>query len=78
MSLSRVEMADNFLLAQPFQPMLFRQGPQPGPRLLIEFLRGNVAQADLPQKWSDIEKVNKKAKIGTQRFDMEMLLMRGK
>ena len=62
-SISWVEMADNFMLAQAFPPMLFRQGPQPGPRLLMEFLRGNVPQADLPQRWTDIEHAKKEAKV---------------
>ena len=43
-SISRVESADTFLLAQAFPPMLFRQGPLPGPQLLMEFLRGSVDQ----------------------------------
>ena len=60
--LSRVAKAENFVLAQAFPPMLFRQGPQPGPQLLIEFLRGNVQQEDLQQRWADIEKAKTTAK----------------
>eukprot|EP00973_Karenia_brevis_P093417 12417231-Karenia_brevis.AAC.1 len=62
-SISRVEEADNFLLAQAFPPMLFRQGPQPGPQLLLEYLRGNVAQEDLQQRWTEIEEAKKSAKL---------------
>ena len=29
----------------------------------MEFLRGNMSQDDLPQRWTDIEKANKEAKV---------------
>ena len=38
--LSRVKGADGLLLSEILAPMLFRQGPLPGPSLLIEFLSG--------------------------------------
>jgi hypothetical protein len=38
--ISRAKNAEDLLIAQPFAPMLFRQGPLPGPKLLVEFLRG--------------------------------------
>ena len=56
-SLSRVEMADNSLLAQPFAPMLFRQGPQPGPQ------RTTLPQDDWPQRRTDIKIAKKEAKV---------------
>ena len=43
----RVEVADNLNIVQPYAPMLFRQGPQPGPHLLMEFLRGKIVEKDL-------------------------------
>ena len=45
--LSRVRAAHHILLAQPFSPMLFRQGAQPFPSLLLEVLRGNVASEEV-------------------------------
>ena len=46
-ALSRVRAAHHILLAQPFSPMLFRQGTQPFPSLLLEALRGNVASEEV-------------------------------
>ena len=37
-TLSRFEFVGNMLISQPCAPMLFRQGPLPGPNLLMEFL----------------------------------------
>eukprot|EP00973_Karenia_brevis_P009747 1316160-Karenia_brevis.AAC.1 len=53
-SISRVEKVDNFLLAQAFPPMLFRQGPQPGPQLLMEYLKGNVLKKDAKLESKDL------------------------
>ena len=39
---SRVEAADHMLIAQPFNPLLFRMGPQPWPTLLFRLLAGEM------------------------------------
>ena len=41
---SRVRDGAGLLLVQPYSPELFRQGDLPGPRLLMEALRGEVTQ----------------------------------
>ena len=53
--LSRVKGADGLLLSEILAPMLFRQGPLPGPSLLIDFLNGRVAEEDLEARWNTIE-----------------------
>ena len=39
---ARVRSVDKLLIVQPYSPQLFRQGSLPGPRLLMELLRGNI------------------------------------
>ena len=41
-AMSRVVAAHKILLAQPFSPLLFAQGPQPFPTLLLNVLQGRV------------------------------------
>jgi hypothetical protein len=49
--IARMTAADGLLLAQPFAPMLFRQGPQQGPTLLMQFLRGELNEEALEKAW---------------------------
>ena len=42
---SRVTSANGLLLAQPFAPMLFRQGPLIGPTLMKQYFRGDIDDA---------------------------------
>ena len=51
---SRVRVTDNLLLAKPYNPMLFRQGPPPGPKWLLEVLRGMPRKEALRQ-WTQEE-----------------------
>ena len=46
-ALSRVQAVDRLLLARPFSPVLFQQGPQPFPSLLLDVLKGKVRDEDL-------------------------------
>ena len=46
-ALSRVTSASVVLVAQPFNPLLFRQGPQPFPSLLFDTMMGKVTDKDL-------------------------------
>ena len=45
--ISRLTSADGLLVAQPFAPMLFRQGPLPGPTLIMQFQRGELDEDQL-------------------------------
>ena len=49
--ISRLTSANGLLLAQPFAPMLFRQGPLAGPTLLMQFLRGELDEKQLEEAW---------------------------
>ena len=49
-ALSRVTAAHKLLLSQPFSPLLFQQGQQPFPSLLMDVLLGKVAYEDVAEK----------------------------
>ena len=49
--LSRLTSADGLLVAQPFAPMLFRQGPLLGPTLLMQFQRGEISVEQVVAAW---------------------------
>jgi hypothetical protein len=49
-ALSRVTSADALLIAQPFNPLLFRSGKQSFPALLFDVLMGRVPLAELKLK----------------------------
>ena len=51
---SRVRDSSQLLLAQPYSPMLFRQGVQPGPHLLHEVLSGRLTPAEAEKAWKSI------------------------
>ena len=48
---SRTRDAAKMLLAQPYCPMLFRQGVQEGPQLLLQVLRGEITTAEAKVAW---------------------------
>ena len=52
--ISRLTSADGLLLAQPFAPMLFRQGLLPGPTLLMRFQRGELNEDQLEKEWEKV------------------------
>ena len=54
-ALSRVRDADSILIAQSFSPKLFAQGPQPFPTLLLQVLRKEVDDPDIPSACLQIE-----------------------
>ena len=54
-SLSRAKRKEDVIIARPFSPGLFQQGPAPYPTLLLEVLQGNVRTADLPRKLSEAD-----------------------
>ena len=47
---------EGLLVVQPFHPMLFRQGPLPGPKLIMGYQRGEISDEDLEQAWADAVK----------------------
>ena len=53
---SRVRDGSNLLLAQPYSPMLLRQGVQPGPHLLLETLRQKLTPQEAKAQWAEFEK----------------------
>ncbi len=44
------------MLVQPYSPELFRLGDLPGPRLLMEALRGKATPQELKKEWKAVEK----------------------
>ena len=54
--LSRVRRADDLVLAQAFNPHLFRQGPQIGPDVLTRVLGGDLKSSDAAAEWSRLDK----------------------
>ena len=73
-TVSRVEEADKLNIVQPYAPMLFRQGPQPGPHLLMEFLRGKIAEKDMEQRWKRAEAEHKKLPLDLKSVKWECSL----
>ncbi len=53
---SRIREGDKLLLAQPYSPMLFRQGVQPGPHILRQVLRQDITPKEAKAKWKDVQK----------------------
>ena len=59
---SRVRHHDNLLLAQPYSPMLFRQGVQPGPHLLLQVLRGDLLPKEAKKDWKEFNATREDAR----------------
>ena len=63
-ALSRVTSADKLLIARPFNPLLFKLGPQPFPSLLFNTLEGafdNMPDSAFIHMCGEIEKNQKKS-----------------
>ena len=50
---TRVRTKEGLLAVQPFHPMLFGQGPLLGPKLIMEYQRGEISDANLVKAWKD-------------------------
>ena len=48
-ALSRATSAEGVIIAQPFSPLLFGQGPAPYPTLLLQVLKGEVSQLEMDE-----------------------------
>ena len=68
--ISRVESAENMLVAQPFSPALFRQGPFKAAELFLQVLRREITPETLPQRWAEIEaeKTKRKTQLTAQTW----------
>ena len=53
---SRVRSTENLLIAKPYCPTLFRQGPPAGPHYLLEVMRGKLTRQQAVIKWDAEEK----------------------
>ena len=62
-ALSRVRAAHHLLLSQPFSPLLFCQGTQPYPSLLLDVLRGKVVTEEVMAKSLEARNANKNLKL---------------
>ena len=70
---SRVSSLDQLLIVQQYSPDLFRQGELPGPRILMEVLRGNMSTAEARAEWKRVERQQAKAKKSDE-WPQSMLL----
>ena len=67
---SRVRDASNLLLAQPYSPLMLRQGVQSGPHLLLQTLRMTITPKEAKTKWAEYEAAQKElAKKGSEWLD---------
>ena len=65
---SRVSDASNLLLAQPYNPHLFRQGVFPGPGLLLQVLQKEFQRQDIKAAWKAAEKVERPNKTDGEKW----------
>ena len=61
-ALSRVKKVDDLYLPQAFSPALLRQGEQPWPTLLIQFLKGERDVGELEEEATNAERKCRKPK----------------
>ena len=61
-ALSRAEDAEGVVVAEPFAPTLFQQGPAPFPTLLLEVLKGRVKSTELEERCAAAAKKDKAKK----------------
>ena len=61
-TLSRVERAENIVVAQPFSPALFTQGVFEAAELFLKVLRGTVPKEGLEEEWRQLEERKAKRK----------------
>ena len=67
-ALSRVRAAHRLLLSQPFSPLLFRQGPQPFPSLLLDVLLGKVTHEQVTDRCCEAQKQCRNIKLLKDQF----------
>ena len=57
---------------QPYSPELFNQGDQPGPRMLLDALRGATTPEQLKAQWKAVESAKETKK--TQKWPQDMMI----
>ena len=57
---SRVRVAENLLIVQPYSPHLFRQGVNPGPQLLLNVLTKKMSEKEAKAEWKRLAKKTKR------------------
>ena len=72
---SRIRLAENLLLVQPYSPHLFRQGSNPGPQLLLDLLSGKTSEAHTKKEWKKIAKATEKQKSSPAQSWMETMTL---
>ena len=58
--LSRVKELQSLCVLQPISPLLFKQGPPPGPDRLIRKLEGRIILNKAPREWEQEEKTEER------------------
>jgi len=67
-AVSRAEDAEGLVIAEPFAPTLFKQGPAPFPTLLMEVLEGRVKSTELEEKCQRAAKKEKPNRLIDQTY----------
>ena len=62
-ALSRVKKVDDLYLPQAFSPALFRQGPQPWPTSLMQYLKGEQDESRLEEMAEEAAQKGRKPRL---------------
>ena len=62
-AMSRVERASDLLIAQPFNPLLFKMGPQSWPTCLLQVLQGEIPDERFKSKCLEAAAASKLEKM---------------
>lgn len=72
--LSRVRCANDLVLAQTFNPLLFRQGPQIGPDVLTRVLGGHLKSSDTAAEWPRLDRAARARGRNSTNMDLPRAL----
>ena len=72
-AMSRATDAAGILIARPFSPKLFSQGPQPFPTLLLEVLQGRVQEEELTQQCHKLQLGTSQSSEAQERLGMQRM-----
>ena len=68
---SRLREKETILIAEPFSPALFCLGPAPGPRILLQVLRGELAPNQIEAEFDRLEAEQKAAGAETDLMKLK-------